>query len=175
MPVQVLLFEGLFAVLVDLVVEVDALTIVDGVVESFAFAFERHLLASVLTVRLRQLALLAAGRVGEFALAALQLGHLLLEDLDLSVEHELLPLDLERLLGQVLDSAVEVAPHLPVLVLQQTDVLVRRLVVVVKTADSRLLFILDHLLPQNFELELHEVDLLLEVDDVLVSGVDVGV
>ena len=49
--------------------------------------------------------------------------------------------------------------------------LVRRLVVVEKCSDSRILLVLINLLAQDLELKLHEVNLLLQVDDVLIRGV----
>ena len=100
---------------------------------------------------------------------------MLFQNLDLSLKHELLALDLEGLLLEVLDLPGEVTVHLSVLGLQQTDVLMGRLVIVVQAANARLLFVFNDFLSQNFELKLHEVNLLLQVDDVLVSGIHVGV
>ena len=53
--------------------------------------------------------------------------------------------------------------------------LMARLVVVIKIANAGLLHILKDLLSQYLQLKFHEVDLLLEVDDVLVRVVLVGV
>ena len=74
-----------------------------------------------------------------------------------------------------MDFAIEVPPHLGILGLEEGDVLMACLVVVIKIADAGFLLILKDLLPQNLELKLHEVDLLLKVDDVLVRVVIVGV
>jgi hypothetical protein len=48
--------------------------------------------------------------------------------------------------------------------------LMRRLVVVVQRANARLFLIVYHFLFQNFELELHKVDLLLQVCNIIVLG-----
>ena len=53
--------------------------------------------------------------------------------------------------------------------------LMRGLVIIVEATDAGLLLVLDHLLSQDFQLELHEVDLLLQVDDVVVRGINVRV
>ena len=53
--------------------------------------------------------------------------------------------------------------------------LVRGLVVVVEAADARLLRVLNHFVAQNLELQLHKVDLLLQVDDVVVSLIHIGI
>ena len=74
-----------------------------------------------------------------------------------------------------MDFAIEVTPHLGILGLQESDVLMARLVVVIKIADAGFLLILKDLLPQYLQLKFHEVDLLLEVDDVVVRVVLVGV
>ena len=91
------------------------------------------------------------------------------------VENELLTFDLKTLLGQVLETAVEIALHLGVLGFEQADVLVGSLVVIVETPNAALLLIFDHFLPQDLQLQLHKVDLLLQVDDVVISGVNVRV
>jgi len=53
--------------------------------------------------------------------------------------------------------------------------LVRGLVVVVEAADARFLRVLNHFVAQNLELQLHKVDLLLQVDNVIVSLVHIGI
>ena len=53
--------------------------------------------------------------------------------------------------------------------------LVTGLIIVVQAANAALLLIFDHLLTQDFELQFHEVDLLLQVDDVLIGLVHVRV
>jgi len=53
--------------------------------------------------------------------------------------------------------------------------LVRGLVVVVEAADARLLRVLNHFVAQNLKLQLHKVDLLLQVDNVLVSLIHIGI
>lgn len=84
-------------------------------------------------------------------------------------------LNFESLLSQVLQVAVEVTFHLRVLCLEKGYMLVTRLIVIIKVAYARLLLIFDYLFTQNFKLKLHEVDLLLQIDDVIVHGVHVGV
>ena len=53
--------------------------------------------------------------------------------------------------------------------------LVRALIVVIQAANARLCRVLQHLLLQNLQLERHEVYLLLQVDDVLVVSVIIGI
>ena len=50
-----------------------------------------------------------------------------------------------------------------------------RLVVVIKIANAGLLHILKDLLSQYLQLKFHEVDLLLQVDDILVQLVFIGI
>jgi len=102
---------------------------------------------------------------------ALLVLHLLVlreHDVDLRVEHELLPDDLELELVQLLDALVVVATHLLVLLLEEGDVLEGGLLVVEERADAGLLLVLHDLLLQDLQLQLHEVNLLLQVLDVLV-------
>jgi hypothetical protein len=56
--------------------------------------------------------------------------------------------------------------HSTVLLLKLSDVLVRSLLIVEQAADAGTLLVLDDLLFQNLELELHEVNLLLQVLNV---------
>ena len=113
--------------------------------------------------------------INEIGFFILELVSLFLDDFYLSIENELLSLNFKSLLLQVNESLVEVTAHLAILVLQKTDVLVRGLLVVVEAADARLLLILDHFLLKYFEFQLHEVDLLLQIDDVLVCVIDVWI
>lgn len=53
--------------------------------------------------------------------------------------------------------------------------LVTCFVIIVEGADAGLLFILDDLFAEDFELKLHKVDLLLQIDNVSVGGVHVWV
>ncbi len=86
-----------------------------------------------------------------------------MHDIDLGVEYELFPHYLQLLLIQLLDRPVVVPPHLLVLLLEQGDVLEGGLLIVEEGADPRLLLIVDDLLLQDLELQLHEVNLLLEI------------
>ena len=70
-------------------------------------------------------------------------------DVDLRVEHELLPDDLELVLVELLDLLVVVSPHLLVLLLEERDVLEAGLLVVEETADARFLLIFNHFLLQD--------------------------
>ena len=125
------------------------------------------LLAEVFCGELEILSFISLDLV-ELALKFLELLCLVLDNLGLRVEHKLLALDLKRLLVQLVERPIEVSLHLCILRLEQTQVLVARLVVVVQAANARLLLVLEHLLFQDFQLELHEVDLLLKVHDVIV-------
>ena len=49
------------------------------------------------------------------------------------------------------------------------------LVIVIQATDSTLLLIFNDLLSEDFKLKLHEVDLLLQVNDILISLVHVRV
>ena len=175
MAAFVLLIEGLVFVLVQLVLQVSLLVLVSQVVKLAKITFHISLVLCVLAIHNAKLAMLSARLLREVGLVVLQLLGLLFDDLDLSVENELLTLDLKTLLVQVLQVPIKVALHLSVLCLQQTDMLMRCFIVIVETANARLLLILDDLLAQDLQLKLHEVDLLLQVDDVIVGGVDVGV
>ena len=64
---------------------------------------------------------------------------------------------------------VEVTPHLLVLRLKQIDVLVTGLVIVVQATNTALFLILNDLFFQNFKFQVHEVDLLLQVQDVVIA------
>jgi len=66
-----------------------------------------------------------------------------------------------------LGSFLEVRSHLLVLGLKQIDVLVGCLVVVEQASDPRLAFIINDLFFEDLELEVHEVNLLLQVSNVL--------
>lgn len=49
------------------------------------------------------------------------------------------------------------------------------LVIVEEAADAGLLLVFSHLFSEDFQLQLHKVDLLLQVDYVLICWVDVGI
>ena len=170
-----LLFEGHLLVLVDFVLVVDGIRLMPVVAELFAIAFKVHLLATIFTVGLHELTLALAGLIVEFALVALQLGHLILQDVELRVQNELLTFNLQGTLCHFLDVLVEVSFHLRVLRLQQADVLVGCFIIIVKIADAGFLLVFLNFFAENFELKLHKVDLLLQVDDVIICCVDVGV
>ena len=59
--------------------------------------------------------------------------------------------------------------HLHVLGLEQVDMLMRSLIIVVQTADTALFLVFDDLLFQNSEFEVHEVNLLLQIKNVLIT------
>ena len=69
----------------------------------------------------------------ELTLSFFKLLCLLLNDLRLSIQHELLSFDFKRLLAQLVECSIEISFHLRILCLEQIDVLVARLVVVVET------------------------------------------
>ena len=68
-----------------------------------------------------------------------------------------------------------VTAHLAILSLELTDMLVACLVIIIKSTDTCLGGVINHFLSQDFELKLHEVNLLLQIDDVFVCIVDVWV
>lgn len=80
--------------------------------------------------------MLRSGSLRELSFKVLQFLSLLLDNLDLSVENEFLAFDFEGLLVEVVDLFVEVSLHLGILAFEQTDMLVRCLVVVVQTANA---------------------------------------
>ena len=157
------------------VLQVRQLRLVAMVVQRPQVSFEVDLLFSVLSIHHCQLTLLASCSLRELSFKVFELLSLLLDNFDLSIEDKLLAFDFERLLVQIVDLFVEVSLHLRILAFKQADMLVRCLVVIVQTANARLLLVLDDLLPENLQLKFHEVDLLLQVDDVFVCRVDIGV
>ena len=148
---------------------------VDRITEVSAFILETDLTPATLTIGLQQRSILDPCITRKVFFSALQFICLFLDDFNLSIQHELLAFDLESLLCQVLQLSVKVTTHLRVLCLQQVDVLVTGLLIIVQTAYSRLGRVLDNFLSQDLKLEFHEVDLLLQVDDVLVSVIHVWV
>lgn len=149
-----------------------------GILRIFAIASERahftvkgRRLLDVFIDHGFKLILIALHLLRRLILLLLELLGLLLDNLGLSVQNELLSFDLERLFAQLVELPVKVSPHLRVLCLEQADVLMTALVIVVETADARLLLVLQHFLFQNFELKFHKVNLLLQVHDVLVLAV----
>jgi len=72
-----------------------------------------------------------------------------------------LTFDLKRLLVQIVALFIEITLHLSILSFEQANMLMTGLIVIVETADARLLLILKHLLLQDFEFQFHEMDLLL--------------
>ena len=112
---------------------------------------------------------------GVFVFLVAQILVLLLHDLNLGIEDELLPLDLQLRLGLLLNYAFKLAAHLLVLRLEQVNVLVGGLVVVVERANATLALVLNHLVAQDLHFQLHKVNLLLQVADVLVLHIHVRV
>ena len=167
--------EGNVLILMQLVFKVDRLTAICVIAQRADLPLEMTLLLEVFLVISGQLPSFITGLLRELLLVRLQLLSLLLDDLELGIEDEFLAFDLKALLGQLLKIPIKVAPHLRILVLQQADMLVRGLVIIVEATDAGLLLVLDHLLTQDFQLELHEVDLLLQVDDVVIGRINVRV
>lgn len=170
-----LLIVALLGELLDGVGFVRGLRLVKVIVEVAHVAFQGDLLLSVVLCCQGELLSLVSHILIEVSFLLLELLSLFLDNLELRVEDELLALDLERLLLELIECPVEVALHLRILILEQADVLVAGLVVVVQTTDTRLLLVLQNLLFQNLQLELHKVDLLLQVDNVLVLRVNVWI
>lgn len=167
--------KGDFFVLVDLMLIVGLFRVLQVVVELSGLSLELHLLVDVQPDGLIEAASFVARLLLELLLHRFQFLHLLLDYRDLGVKHEALAFDLERLLGQLLHLSVEIFAHLRVLSLEQAYVLVRALVIVVEASDTRLCLVLIHLLLQNLEFQRHEVNLLLQIDDVLIGSVFVRV
>ena len=169
------LVEGQLFVLSHFVLEVDGLRPILVCRQVATLVFDGQACSVVFLACLCEITLRQSLLVLEIPFFRFENVHLLFEDFYLGVQHELLPLDFETLLGQVIDLLVKVSPHLPILVLEQADVLVTGLVVVVETANPAFLRIFQHLLFQYFQLQVHEVDLLLQVYDVFVCFVNVWV
>ena len=131
-----LAIEGHLLILVKLVLEVSLLIAIHSVTVLPNVTLQVYLNLGVLTVRLGQLALLVTHFLGETLLIALQLLRLLLDDLELGIEHEFLTFHLKALLGQVLEISIEITSHLRILILEEADMLMRGLVVVVHAADA---------------------------------------
>lgn len=90
-------------------------------------------------------------------------------DLELGFENEVFTPDSKLFLIKLLESAIEIPTHLGVLGFKQVNMLVTCFFIVKELTDSRVLVVLSDLFFQNSELQVHEVNLLLEVLDVLVS------
>ena len=86
----------------------------------------------------------------------------------MSIQDELRAYHIQFVLIQLLNFLVKVSSHLLVLLLEKRDVLERGLLVIKQRTDTRLLLILYHLFLENFKFQLHEVDLLLQVRNVLI-------
>jgi hypothetical protein len=87
----------------------------------------------------------------------------------LSRKHELITHRLKSRLVQLVVHAVELTAHLLILRLQQRDMLMRRLLVVKKPTNPRVLLIFNNFFLQYLQLKLHKVDLLLQVLDIRIS------
>jgi hypothetical protein len=93
----------------------------------------------------------------------------LLGSVQLDVKHESFSLDFKLLFLELSHNFVEVLQHRGILLLEQEDVLVLRLVVIVQATDARFLLVLLDLFSEDLELKVHEVELLLEIFDVLIN------
>ena len=162
-------------VLSDGVIVVSSLSLAQLVIFGAKFALISTLLFGTIFVIDGQGLTLVTHIVVVVCLSILHVVGLLLDLANLSVQNEFLTLDLERLLLEHLHLVIEVFFHLSILRLEQSDMLMTGLIIVVEVTDSRLLFVFEDLLFQNFELELHKVNLLLQVNDVVILGVLVGV
>lgn len=105
----------------------------------------------------------------EFVFLGFDLGALILQQLVLGLQGKGLTHDLQILVVEALLRFIEVTAHLLVLDLQEVDMLVRSLIIVVQTADTALFLVFDDLLFQNSEFEVHEVNLLLQIKNVLIT------
>ena len=175
MPFLGFFVENCLVVLVNLVLVVPLLLALRIVRERPDFVLEGQLDARALLRGTLQLAKVFPECLRELRLLLFQVVSLFLDNFELGVEHELLSFDLQGLLLQLGDGLVEVAVHLGILRLEQADVLMRSLFVVKETANARFLLIFGHFLSQDLEFKLHKVNLLLQVHNVLVSGIHVGV
>ena len=124
MPGHRLSFESHIFVLKYLVLVVNLLRLAPVIVQGLALTLICHLRTGSLAIGILELSLVGPCLLHELSLLALQLLDLLLHDRDLGVENELLPFILEGLLSQVLEIFVVIATHLPVLCLEQANVLV---------------------------------------------------
>jgi len=105
----------------------------------------------------------------EFVFLGFDLGALILQQLVLGLQGKGLTHDLQIFVVEALLRFIEVTAHLLVLDLQEVDMLVRSLIIVVQTADTALFLVFDDLLFQNSEFEVHEVNLLLQIKNVLIT------
>lgn len=109
--------------------------------------------------------------IKHFTVAPLHSLQLLFVGHALCVEHELVAHSFKLYAMDIVKVLVHLAAHLTVLFLKNSDVLMRSFVVVEESTNSRALFIFNDFLFQNFKLELHEVDLLLQILNILVRKV----
>ena len=105
----------------------------------------------------------------------LQSFHLCSDGIDLRVVDILSALHVDHLVVFLVFQDLEVPPHRDVLRLEKVDMLMRGLLIVEKPTNTRVAFIIDNFLLQDFELKLHKVDLLLEVGNILILNSGVGV
>jgi hypothetical protein len=82
----------------------------------------------------------------EFVFLGFDIGALILQQLELCLESECLTHHLELFILELCPVSVKVTAHLLVLDLEQVDVLVRGLVIVVKTANTALFLIFNNFL-----------------------------
>ena len=101
--------------------------------------------------------------------------HLCGYGVDLRVINILSALDIDHLVIFLVLRDLKLSPHGDVLGFEEIDMLMGSLLVIEQTTDAGVGLVVNHLLLQDFELKLHEVDLLLEVGDVLILDRVVGV
>ena len=105
---------------------------VQNIVAQFThFTLKRGQLPRVILVCYSQRLALISHHIVVFTLIVLQFCGLLFHDLELGIKHELLALNLERLLLQFSDVSIEITLHLSVLRLKQANMLMAGLVIIV--------------------------------------------
>jgi hypothetical protein len=98
----------------------------------------------------------------------IELLHLSSNRVDLGVQDELLTKNVKSRLLQLLFFLFKVLAHLHVLSLKKQNVLVRSLLIIEQGSNTGLLLVLNYLFFQDFELQFHEMDLLLKVGNVFI-------
>ena len=111
----------------------------------------------------------------EITFSSLKLQCLIFNDFYLRIKNKALALNLQGGLCRLSHFTIKVFLHLCILSFKHADMLVWALLVVEHATDTRLFLIFDHLLLENFELECHKVDLLLQIDNIVVSCIFVWI
>ena len=116
--------------------------------------------------RLVQLESVALRLADELLSVVVKVADLIVVGVDLRVQNELLTNHVQPGLIHVLLLSLVVRAQLHVFLFEQNDMLVASLVVVEERDKPSRLFVLEHFFTKNLLLQLHKVQLLLEVGDI---------